>query len=241
MFVGAYCRQAEWVVVSGVGSFQGGDSRVCRRPHCRLLLEASSFSSFSSCGLLQRWVVVSSLVGTSLEAPSVVSLRLDPVPNIEVVYRSAGHFELICLWSLDLSSIFVLDKCETGRARLLGLSPPSLWRRQDQCKKKACCWKTFKVSAWIFPSVKAELPGERCHLCSVGRLTEDVPCCLKAGVSFPSARAPRKATVLAASADLNLWALVGWWWGQLPAGRQWNQLSPQRVHRPVRGTGGRQG
>ena len=69
---------------------------------------------------------MSSLVGTSLKAPSVVSLRLDPVPNIEVVYRSAGHFELICLCSLDLSSIFVLDKCETGRVRLLGLSLPLL-------------------------------------------------------------------------------------------------------------------
>ena len=65
-----------------------------------------------------------------------------------------------------------------------------------------------------FPSVKAERVWTRCQLCSVGRLTEDVPCCLneqqQAGVSFPPARA-RKATVLAVC-GAGPGALVGWWW-----------------------------
>ena len=43
-----------------------------------------------------------------------------------------------------------------------------------------------------FPSVKAERLWTRCQLCSVGRLTEDVPCCLneqqQARVSFLRSR-----------------------------------------------------
>ena len=66
-----------------------------------------------------------------------------------------------------------------------------------------------------FPSVKAERVWTRCQLCSVGRLTEDVPCCLNEQQQqarsriLPPARAPRKATVLAVC---RAGALVGWWW-----------------------------
>ena len=60
-----------------------------------------------------------------------------------------------------------------------------------------------------FPSVKAERLWERCQLCCVGRLTEDVPCCLKdqAGVSFPPLALAKQQCWLCA--ELELWLADG--------------------------------
>ena len=99
MLIGAYRGQAKRVILSVVWRFEGGGGGV--RPHRQRILEVSSFSSSSAPALLDRWGSVSNS-GTSLKAPGVVSLRLDPVPDIKVVYRSTGHRQLInALFSLD--------------------------------------------------------------------------------------------------------------------------------------------